>query len=328
MHRAGFGNKSGSSQQTQRVKIAALALFMCLMTLAIGVPLISKPKMLPPPTESIVTAQPTPVPTLKVFFALKGISPGAHLQLSMFKIDQMNAVAVAALGREVIQNEALLIGKAAKTSILPGTPVFADQVGEDSSNAMIRKIRPGFRAVTIKVDDVAGIEGWSAPGARVDVVWITQSKGETVVSSIVKNVQVLSVMGRTDIPQDVAGPAQGSPPNPPQKAVGNTNLPPQFTVSLLVNPEEGQRIMLASASGRLALMLRGEYDAAQEGPLSSTISSSELLNRDRPAPAAPSMGNNEQMEGSVRVRRDDGSYDEWSVIQGKIWKWAQPESAH
>jgi Flp pilus assembly protein CpaB len=243
----------------------------------------------------------------------------------MFKKESMSPVSVAALGGQPIKSEAELIGKYARVLIMPGRPVMADQLMDAPDNIITRKIRPGYRAVTVQVNNVSGIEGWGLPGTRVDVLWATESAEDKVVTTIVKGAQILSVSGKTEVPP----PNQQALPGAP--AVAKGLLVPQpaaspdraWTVTLLVTPDDGQKIFLASNSGELSLMLRGDFDGNQEAAMTQQSFTTKRLLQG----GADSKGQAERVEGVAKARRPDGSTEEWSVIEGRVWRWDQGQGS-
>jgi pilus assembly protein CpaB len=107
-------------------------------------------------------------------------------------------------------------------------------------------IPPGMRAVSVKVNEVVGVAGFVVPGTRVDVmVTLTnrQQGQESMTRVVVSNVQVLTAGTRYD--QENA--KEGTPI-------------PSTVVTLLVTPEDGERIALAASEGQIMLTLRNPLD--------------------------------------------------------------------
>ena len=107
-------------------------------------------------------------------------------------------------------------------------------------------IPPGMRAVSVKVNEVVGVAGFVVPGTRVDVmVTLTnrQQGQESMTRVVVSNVQVLTAGTRYD----------------QEKAKEGTPIP-STVVTLLVTPEDGERIALAASEGQIMLTLRNPLD--------------------------------------------------------------------
>ena len=104
-------------------------------------------------------------------------------------------------------------------------------------------IPTGMRAISIKVNEVVGVAGFVVPGTRVDlVVTVTRQNQDSMSRVVVSNVQVLSA--GTKIEQ---GKKAGEPI-------------PSSVVTLMVTPEDAERIALASNEGKIILTLRNPLD--------------------------------------------------------------------
>ena len=322
--RTGFSGGFSRVPQQKHVKVVIVASFILMVLLAIGVPLLRKPAVVAPlPANPAIVA----VPDVDIFMPLQRIPAGTAMNSNLFQRQKMGAQAAAALGGQVVKSETEILGRYAKNVILPGRPLMFDQLVDAPENLITRKIRPGYRAVTIKVDDVSGIEGWSTPGAKVDVLWASQQGAEMVVSTIVRSASVLSVSGRADsssggMKSGAAGVASSSPPPIAVAALAQaipTAPPTSFTVTLLVTPQDGQKIFLASTSGKMSLMLRGEFDAGQDGGADGAVTTRRLLQ------GATGESDDDHVEGTAKTKREDGSVDEWSVVQGRVMRWGRAD---
>lgn len=283
---------------------------------------MSKPAVVAP-----VSLAPTPIPVASVWMPTQRISAGTLLTPLMFKKETLSELSMSALGGRPVQSETELAGRYARTLIMPGRPVMVDQLMDTPESLITRKIRPGYRAVTVELTRVSGIEGWGVPGTRVDVMWVSSADAkEQFVTTIVRGAQILSVAGKTELqnanqlaPAVLAG--RGAPSLPSLGAI-SPNQEKVFTVTLLVTPEDGQKIFLASRSGELSLMLHGDFDGPQEIS-SGTPFTTKRLSEGLSNPTQ----NNERVEGVAKARRQDGSIEEWSVIEGRVWRWNQGQDA-
>lgn len=131
-------------------------------------------------------------------------------------------------------------------------------------------IPPGMRAVSVKVNEVVGVAGFVVPGTRVDVmVTLTnrQQGQESITRIVVSNAQVLTAGTRYD----------------QEKAKEGTPIP-STVVTLLVTPEDGERIALAASEGQIMLTLRNPLDTNQTS--TSGVRTAGLLGQAAtPAPA-------------------------------------------
>jgi pilus assembly protein CpaB len=109
-------------------------------------------------------------------------------------------------------------------------------------------IPPGMRAVSVRVNDVVSVAGFVQPGTRVDVMSTgTQgSGGEPQTITVLQNVAVIAVGGSLL----------------ERLTSGESNAP---VITLLVSPDDAQRLALASQEGRIQLALRNPLDTKKEG---------------------------------------------------------------
>ena len=111
-------------------------------------------------------------------------------------------------------------------------------------------IPDGMRAVSVKVNDVIGVAGFVVPGSRVDLILSgspTESGNVEMSKVILENIQVLAAG------QNVANDDNGKPLN-------------VQVVTLLVTPEQSERLALASVDGKIQLALRNPMDLEHTNP--------------------------------------------------------------
>lgn len=144
-------------------------------------------------------------------------------------------------------------------------------------------IPPGMRAVSVKVNEVVGVAGFVVPGTRVDVmVTLTgrQQQQESITRIVVSNAQVLTAGTKFD--QENA--KEGKPI-------------PTTVVTLLVTPEDGERIALAGAEGQIMLALRNPLDTATT--TTNGVRTAGLLGQ---APAPPAKPQTSKKPGSIAAK--------------------------
>lgn len=111
-------------------------------------------------------------------------------------------------------------------------------------------IPEGMRALSVKVNEVVGVAGFVTPGTRVDVLLtinpVGGGGGDTITRVVVSNVQVLA-----------AGRAYDQ-----ERAQQDGKPIPTGVVTLLVTPEDAERITLAADEGKITLTLRNPLDQA------------------------------------------------------------------
>ncbi len=138
--------------------------------------------------------------------------------------------------------------------------------GENAGSGLPSLIPPGMRAVSVRVNEVVSVAGFVTPGTRVDVLLTgTPNGGEQETTTVLQNVAVLA-SGHT-LERTATGEAQTT-----------------AVITLLVSPDDAQRLTLASSEGHIQLALRNPLDTKQDEVPSSN---SRGLYRGLPAPMQP-----------------------------------------
>ena len=115
----------------------------------------------------------------------------------------------------------------------------------DGPEGIMATIPAGHRAVSVAITDVSGVSGLLQPGSRVDVLFTRPgSMAEAETSTILQNVKVLAV-GRLIQANQVVDPKAAKMP----------------VVTLIVTPEDAQKLELAKNQGRISLTLRNPLDS-------------------------------------------------------------------
>jgi pilus assembly protein CpaB len=132
-------------------------------------------------------------------------------------------------------------------------------------------IPPGMRAISVKVNEVIGVAGFVVPGTRVDVMVTLSGKNpfeDSTTRIVVSNAQVLTAGTRYD----------------QEKAKDGAPIP-STVVTLLVTPDDGERVALAASEGQIMLTLRNPLD--QNPTATSGVRTAGLFGRPAPAPPKP-----------------------------------------
>jgi pilus assembly protein CpaB len=136
--------------------------------------------------------------------------------------------------------------------------------GENAGNSLPSLIPPGMRAVSVRVNEVVSVAGFVTPGTRVDVLLTgTPGTGEQQTTTVLQNVAVLA-SGHT-----LERSASGDPQN-------------TAVITLLVTPDDAERLTLASSEGHIQLALRNPLDTRQD---ELAAENSRGLYKGIPAPA-------------------------------------------
>ncbi len=136
---------------------------------------------------------------------------------------------------------------------------------------MTGRIPHGFRAVSVKIDEVTGVAYQLQPGDWVDVIVVMDVEGSgrnkrhTIAEVILQNVQVAAI-GRT-----MTG-----------KESGQGNIKPAKSATLLVAVRDVAKLHLASTRGKITLSMRGQGDEADF--VANTANDHDLYNNGEEPP--------------------------------------------
>ena len=171
---------------------------------------------------------------------------------------------------------------------------------EGSQGGLSAVIPAGYRAMTVKVDDVIGVAGFLQPGTMVDVLTVIDPPGNNISSNpiskiVLQNVKVLASGQNLDKPKD------------------EREADAVKAVTLQVTPDQAERLALASTEGKLRLMLRNMIDQDDEqtqgadkksllgGEHATTPPPPGSLKSEQPAQPAPAMRRAPRPQAPARV---------------------------
>ena len=159
-----------------------------------------------------------------------------------------------------------LIGRGLIVSVVKNEPILTGKLASKEAGAGLPPtITAGMRAISVKVNEVIGVAGFVVPGTRVDVVVTLSKQHDSVSRVVVTNAQVLTAGTKYDQEQAKDG-----------KPV------PSTVVTLLVMPEDAERIALASTEGSIMLTLRNPLDT--EPTMTSGTRMASLMGAPDPPP--------------------------------------------
>jgi len=194
--------------------------------------------------------------TVKVVVAKKSLSAGSPISAdSVALIDwpaNMPLTGAFSKPEEVI-------GRSVIYPISEHQPILDHDVAMAGSGiGLTVKIPEGMRAVSVRSNDVVGVAGFLYPGSRVDVLVTSKVENSPLpmTQTILPNVEVL-----------VAG--QKIEPDPTGKPE-TVNV-----VTLLLKPEDGEKLVLASTQGAIQFVLRNGAD--QMSPETRPVDMADLM---------------------------------------------------
>ena len=162
-----------------------------------------------------------------------------------------------------------VIGRGVVLPIAQGEFVLPGKLaGANAGYGMPSLIPPGMRAVSVRVNEVVSVAGFVQPGTRVDVLLTGNPNGssEQQTTTVLENVAVLATGQKLE--RNVAGEASSAP-----------------VITLLVSPDDAQKLTLAGNQGHIQLTLRNPVDTRQE-ELPSVKTDTLYKNVSAPAPVA------------------------------------------
>ena len=140
-----------------------------------------------------------------------------------------------------------VIGRVTRVAVFKGEPLVPGRLAPVGTGPGIEvMIAPGKRAMAVRINDVAGINGLVQPGSRVDML-VTLRDGfgggreAGVAKLFMENLKVLSVGSRVT------------------RSTGNEPIN-ATTATIEVTPSEAEQVALAMKEGNIQLVLRGYGD--------------------------------------------------------------------
>jgi pilus assembly protein CpaB len=207
-----------------------------------------------------------------IFGLLAAVTVSRYLSSAQANTKNLDTVAVAKvdipLGEKIIAEQVMivqyphgslpdgtfnsvekLVGRVAVVNIAAREPITDLKLAAEGTAGGLSAVIPeGYRAMTVKVDDVVGISGFINPGALVDVVVVIDptasgTSGSNAISKIVlQNIKVL---------------ANGQNIDKPKNDREATSV---RAVTLQVTPEDAEKLALAATEGKLQLVMRNSTD--------------------------------------------------------------------
>lgn len=149
------------------------------------------------------------------------------------------------------ENPEDVVGRGVIVPMVVNEPIIESKLApKDAGAGLSSAIPDGMRAVSLRVNDVVGVSGFTLPGSRVDVILAGSADGKSgidISKVVLENVEILASG------QSIQRDARGEP----QKV---------NVVTLLVTPEQAQIVALATLDGQIRLALRNPLDVDQADP--------------------------------------------------------------
>jgi pilus assembly protein CpaB len=210
-----------------------------------------------------------------IFGVLAAVSVSKYLSSAQAYTKNLNRVAVAKvaipIGTKIIPEQIMVVqfpkestpdgafdsaeklaGRVAVTNIGAREPIIESRLAPEGTAAGLSAVIPeGYRAMTVKVDDAAGISGFIMPGTLVDVVVVIDPREgsgmqDPISKIVLQNIRVLANGQNIDKPEN-------------QREANSVKA-----VTLQVTPEQAEKLALATNEGKLQLVMRNQIDQGDE----------------------------------------------------------------
>src|SRR2546428_2410044 len=210
-----------------------------------------------------------------IFGLLAAVSVSRYLSSAQAYTKNLNRVAVAKvsipIGTKIIAEQVMVVqfpkestpdgtfdspekvaGRVAVTNIAPREPITDSRLAPEGTAGGLSAVIPeGYRAMTVKVDDVVGISGFIMPGTLVDVVVVitpvdTAAQQGPISKIVLQSIKVL---------------ANGQNIDKPASECESNSVK---AVTLLVTTEKAEKLTLASSEGPIQLIIRNSIDQGDE----------------------------------------------------------------
>jgi pilus assembly protein CpaB len=182
-------------------------------------------------------------PGADVVIAVNDLPVGAKIGENDVKLVRLPA---ADLPPNCYHQTAGVVDRGVVLPIQKGEFILPSKLSGKNVSGLPSLIPPGMRAVSVRVNEVVSVAGFVQPGTRVDVLLTGNPNGgaEQQTTTVLENVSVIASGSRLE-----------------RNANGETSSAPVIT--LLVSPEDAQRLTLASKQGAIQLSLRNPLDTQQ-----------------------------------------------------------------
>ncbi len=160
-----------------------------------------------------------------------------------------------------------VVGRGVIVPVLQNEPMSESKLAPIEAGAGLPPTIPeGMRALSVKVNEVIGVAGFTVPGTRVDVLAMVHDGKDGMSRIVVTDVQVLTSGTLFD-----------------QELSRKDGKPIKTTVvTLAVLPADAERIALAATDGQITLALRNPLD--KQPVQTSGIRLAELMKAAAPVP--------------------------------------------
>ena len=201
------------------------------------------------------------MPLTKIVVAAQDLAIGSRLNENTILLadwPKANAPKGAFTNLEEVQDRVTV------TRVVAGVPIVAAELAAPGSGAgLVASIKPGMRAMAIKVNEVIGVAGFVLPNTFVDIISVQKKVAQT----ILKRVEVLAIAQQTFVEEGKA------------KVVS--------TVTLELSPKQVLKLSETVLKGPLTLALLNPAEDMEMPPKPKPVKVAGKKRTYKPRPAAP-----------------------------------------
>lgn len=194
-----------------------------------------------------------------------------------FKLDE-TMVTFEKIPKKYVQPKALhkideILGQISGSTIFEGEQIISTKLLSIEDAGLAFKIPKGYRAFSVSVDEISGVGGHVRPGNYVDVMGIfdfgDERKADQRAVTLLQNVYVLAAgddLGQA-VPVNISGRDEGLLAKEMMDQQVTTREKIYRSVTVMLTPDEAQKVMLAQEVGALTLSLRSLWEGNTQVPL-------------------------------------------------------------
>ncbi len=197
-----------------------------------------------------------------------------------------------------------VVGRMLSLSVKQGQPLAKNSFPADGSGLLLAAHLPhGQRAVTLSLDDHAGLERIIYPGCIVDVVVsftldASDDIGRAVSTTMLQNIEVLAVEDSTVVNKENAET---------EEARSTRSSTRRLLVTVMVNSKQAEALQLAVEHGKISLAMRNPADLADATSDATVLAEGQLAQLAQLL--GPKVGHGDRLEEQAIAQVASGADD-------------------
>ena len=220
------------------MSVRNIILILVAVVITAGTGLVARSWINDQRQEPVVAALPPPVQKTLVLVADKDLPTGTFIKENLLTWqswpDEKLHKSYLVKGKANLID---LVGSVVRQPISAGEPVSAGRLVKPGSRGFLAAVlRPGFRAVSLRINATSSISGLVFPGDRVDVILTHTVQAKRVSETVLTNVRVIAIDQQTN--DQVQAPKVGK------------------HATFEVTPKQAEMFSVLSDMGKLSLSLR------------------------------------------------------------------------